>query len=88
MSDDKVHMEEWRDGPLYKLLYRRLAWLHSPQQSKIIDVHKLAEALGYSHEAVYKWLRAGKLSPKGAKALVKISRKKLALRDLYPFVVS
>jgi hypothetical protein len=87
VSDDRIHMEEWRKAPLYMLLNRRLTWMRSKVQTKILDVHKLAEALGYSHEAIYKWFRAGKLSPKGAKALVKVSRKKLALRDLYPFVV-
>lgn len=88
MTEEKVAMEEWRQQPLYRLLYNRLKWLRSTTQTKLLDVHKVAEAMGYSHEAVYKWLRSGKLSPKGAKAIVKASRKKIANRDLYPFLLS
>ena len=81
-------MEEWRKRPLYKLLFNRLPWLRSKTQKKLIDVQKMAEALDYSHEAVYKWLRSGRISPKGAIAVVAASRKKLANRDLYPFLLA
>lgn len=88
MTELKVDMEKWRKRPLYKLLYSRLTWHRSKTQPELIDVHKFADAIGYSHEAIYKWLRAGKLSPKGAKAIVKKARGKIALTDLYPFVLS
>lgn len=88
MTEQKVDMDEWRKQPLYKLLFNRLKWLRSTTQTKLLDVHKVAAAIDYSHEAVYKWLRSGKLSPKGATAIVKASRKKIANRDLYPFLLS
>ena len=88
MTEEKTGMEKWRKQPLYKLLYNRLKWLRSATQTKLLDVHKVADALGYSHESIYSWLRSGKLSPKGAKAIVKASRKTIANRDLYSFLLS
>ena len=88
MTEQKIDMEKWRKRPLYKLLYSRLTWLRSKTQTELLDVHKFARSIDYSHEAIYKWLRSGKLSPKGAKAIVKKARGKIALTDLYPFVLS
>lgn len=88
MAEQKVDREEWRKRALYKLLYSKLPWLRSKAQPELLDVPKVAGAIGYSHEAIYKWLRSCKMSPKGAKIVVKISRNRIALRDLYPFVLS
>jgi hypothetical protein len=86
MAKTGSRLEMWSNSPLYKLLYARLTWLRSKQQ--LFDVYAFARAIGYSHEAVYRWLREGKMSPDAARAVVQASRRKLALRDLYPFVLS
>ena len=88
MTEHKVDRAEWRKRPLYKLLYSKLPWLRSKTQPELLDIHKLAGTIGYSHEAVYKWLRNGKMSPRGAKIVVKISRNTIENRDLYPFLLS
>lgn len=79
-------LQKWSNSPLYKLFYGRLTWLRSRQQ--LFDVRAFAVAVGYSHEAVYQWLRESRLPPEAARAIVSVSRRKLALRDLYPFVLS
>lgn len=82
MGGEKVHMKEWRQRPLYRVLYERLPWLRSKIHTGILDVHKLARAIGYSPEAVYRWLRRGKISPSGANVVVKKSRNKIAIQHL------
>lgn len=81
----KIDAKTWRKKPLYKLLQARLTGLLLADG--LLDVHTLAEKLGYSHEAVYKWLRAGKLSRKSARALLKLSRGKINESDLIPFLL-
>jgi hypothetical protein len=86
LIETNSRLETWSSSPLYRLLYTRLTWLRSKQQ--LFDVYAFAKAVGYSHEAVYCWLRKDKLSAKAARSVVKASRRKLALRDLYRFVLS
>jgi len=87
MANQKFGKDQWRRGPLHKLLFNRLHWMRSKQRPRLIDVDQLARKLNYSNQAIYNWLRSSRMTAKGARALVQVSRKSLSLRDLYPFVL-
>lgn len=80
-----MHMEEWRQSPLYKLMLDRLPKKYVTD-ARILDVPEISEASGYSYEAIYKWWRTGKLSTKSAQAIVKLSRGKIEISELYGYV--
>jgi len=65
----------WSSGPLYKHLVAVLpAFVDNPfSDDPVLNVQKLREATGRSHEGVYKWLRASRLTAAGAKKLVTVA---------------
>jgi hypothetical protein len=83
MWPDKEHSAKTR---LYHLLYTALPDFRTPNQ--FLDVRKLAEEIGISHEGVYLWLRADRLPPKRVKALVELSRNKLSKGTLVKYVLN
>ena len=70
-------------GPLYDVL--RKTFPDYVDRGRL-DVPEFAEALGMSHEGVYKWLRANKLTPKNAKRLAEMSEGRATLKDFQKFV--
>lgn len=64
-------------GPLYKKLVEVLPiYVKDPfSAAPKLDVEKLREAASKSHEAVYKWLRKGKITPENATLLVELSNR-------------
>jgi len=78
--------ETWSESPLYRLLFSRLTRFRSKQG--LLDVPGFAASIGYSHETAYRWLRSGKIPATAARAVVKASRRKIALHELYQFVLS
>lgn len=72
-----AEQEHWTNGPLYKHLVQVLpTFAKDPfATSPKLDVQKLNQAVGKSHEAVYKWLRAGKLTPANVKTLVELANR-------------
>lgn len=81
------------DGPLYRLLAEKL-----PSEfikGANIDTDKLSTVIGYARFTVYQWLHRGRVTPKAASLLLKISndtedtqKKGLLTRDdLVPFVL-
>ena len=70
---------------LYKLLKAKL-----PKKFKFKDGHvnlkMLIKALKMTPEGVYKWLRSDHMAAANALRLVKVTRKRIKLVDLIPFV--
>ncbi|MBH0113215.1 hypothetical protein I5E68_09680 [Novosphingobium sp. YJ-S2-02] len=64
---------DWTAGPLYTLLLESLPAHLTP--SGVLDVQGLKSLVGKSHEAIYKWLRQGKLKPANARILIEIANK-------------
>jgi hypothetical protein len=70
---------DWKNGPLNKALIAALPAFVSTTEtpgitpSKSLNVQKLCAALEKSHEAIYKWLRQGKLTPRNAVQLINLA---------------
>lgn len=64
-------------SPLYKKLAQVLPiFVKNPfDDAPELDVRKLQEATGKSHEAVYKWLRKSKLHPDNATLIVDLANR-------------
>lgn len=92
---------DFTTGALYKTLVHYLpTFVQDPfGQEPTLNVQRLREATEKSHEAVYKWLRGSRLTPKNAtvlvelanqepnlKALATLSRKPPTIQDFTPFV--
>jgi len=90
-------------GQLYKTLVQVLpTYVQDPfAETPTLNVQRLREAMGKSHEAVYKWLRSSRLTPPNAtqlvelanrddnlKALSSLGRKPPTIQDFMPFVFS
>lgn len=79
----------WSNAPLYVYLCEIF-----PKHRTILlrlDVEQLAEELGKSQEAIYKWLRKSRLTPDNAAALLDLANKQerdtpLTIRDFDKFV--
>lgn len=88
---------DWTADPLYLKLLDVFPEHVTP--TGVLDVAgRLSTELGKSHEAIYKWLRQGKVSPDNARdivrvanlpanvdALTKLSRKPPVFEDFCPF---
>ena len=88
---------EWTAGPLYNLLCDSFPTYRTKLNA--LDIQRLRTGLGKSHEAVYQWLRKGKLSPTNARKLIglaaapenatalkKAGREPPTLEDFLPFM--
>jgi hypothetical protein len=74
-------------GKLNDFLFENLPKKYqSPSFENTIHVALLADHLGMSREGVYKWLRADKISTRGAAAICKLSRGRLTRQDFLPFL--
>lgn len=81
------------DGKLYQVLLDKLPSEFIKYER--VNTEKLCKATGNARFTVYRWLNENKLSPKAARALIKLSEettdkeKKGALtkEDLFPFVL-
>lgn len=62
---------EWAAGPLYNALMQTFPG-HVTQLG-VLDVQRLKRELEKSHEAIYKWLRQGKLTPDNARDIVRVA---------------
>jgi len=76
------------DGDLYKMLAAKMP---SFAKDGALVVADLADALGMSHEGVYRWLRNDDISKRGRTALVTLARSEnvspvLTEDDLQPFL--
>lgn len=69
--------ENFTDGPLYKMLIQVLPiFVRDPfSATPSLNVQELRDAVGKSHEAVYKWLRKSRLTPDNAKHLVNLANR-------------
>jgi hypothetical protein len=73
---------------LYKTLDKAFPQFRTVQQ--LFDVPAFAAAIGMSAEGVYKWVRANKLSPEGAKKIIDLTKggvHALTAEDLYVYVL-
>lgn len=73
MMTDEQHARrpEWTNGPLYKFMMDIF-----PSHRTIcnyLDVLRLSRELNRSHEALYKWLRKGKLTPENAVLILNLA---------------
>lgn len=68
---------DFTDGDLYKKLVEVLpTYVQDPFAAKpSLNVQRLRDAVGKSHEAVYKWLRSSRLTPANAKELVELANR-------------
>jgi hypothetical protein len=62
---------DWAAGPLYNKLLDIFPTYRTPLG--VLDVQKLKRDLGKSHEAIYKWLRNGKVTPDNAREIVRVA---------------
>lgn len=62
MATDKIR------GPLYALLLRKLPVCRDTDGT--LNIKRLHEGVGMSHEGVYKWLRANRISPGGVDKVI------------------
>lgn len=77
-----------QEGDLHRLLSARFPDYKTKQG--IFDVPAFADSLSMSAEGVYKWLRADKLSPEGAKKIIALQagrKNPLTQEDLFVFVL-
>lgn len=88
---------DWTAGPLYQFLLDNLPAYITPLG--VLDVQALKVPAERSHEAIYKWLRKGKLTPENARkvlevmngpknvaALAENDRKPPKIEDFLPFM--
>lgn len=62
----------WKSGPLNRTLCKFLpAYLNTRGD---LDIPKLRVAVNRTNEAVYQWLREGRLTPTNAKRIIEIAR--------------
>lgn len=75
MTIDSTDTTKWADGPLHAALVKVLpTFVKEPfAPSPRINIPKLKVAVGKSHEAVYQWLRANRVTPRNAKKLVELA---------------
>lgn len=64
----KSGKHDWEDSPLHILLCELFP--HHRTILGFFAVNQLAEELGLSYEAVYQWLRKGRLTPQNARVLM------------------
>ena len=59
---------DWAAGPLYTLMME----IFPDHRTKlgVLDIPRLTGDLNKSHEAIYKWLRQGKMKPSNARAII------------------
>lgn len=62
---------KWATGPLYKKMLEIFPEHLTPLG--VLDIQRLKVELEKSHEAIYKWLRQGKISPDNARDLIKVA---------------
>lgn len=62
---------DWAAGALYSKLLDTFPTYRTTLG--VLDVQRLKADLGKSHEAIYKWLRSGKLTPDNARELVRVA---------------
>lgn len=62
---------DWATSSLYNFLITIFPEHITPYN--VLDVRRLRTDLGKSHEAVYKWLRAGRVTPANARKLCEIA---------------
>ena len=101
MSDIVQGRPEWTNYPLYKFLSEIFPAYKG--RYHILDVLTIAKRLNISGEAIYRWLRKGKLTPKNAQALCTLAndpanveelaacnppKKVPVIEDFMPFVFS
>lgn len=75
MNESTTAATDIKDGALYKALTGFLpTFTKDPFSAEPdLNVQRLKEATGKSHEAIYKWLRSSKLTPTNAKLLVDLA---------------
>ena len=71
MASETFVLPNWSKGPLYTFLTRIFPEHITPYNR--LDVQRLRKELNKSHEAVYKWLRSGRLTPDNASALLHLA---------------
>lgn len=62
---------DWAAGALYSKMLTTFPEHLTPLG--VLDVQRLKKELGKSHEAIYKWLRNGKLTPDNAREIVRVA---------------
>jgi len=72
-----MSQERWTHYPLYLSLVKCLPlYVDNPfSPLPVLNVKKLHTEMNKSHEGVYKWLRAGKVSPRNAQAIVELANR-------------
>lgn len=71
-------------GDLYRLLWDGFPQWRRPNGT--LDTQQLANAMGFTREGCYKWLRSEKLPPGRAVQLIAASEGRLTEYDFVPFV--
>lgn len=71
MASETFTLPDWSKGALYTFLTRIFPQHITPYNR--LDVQRLRKELNKSHEAVYKWLRSGRLTPDNASALLHLA---------------
>jgi hypothetical protein len=74
---------DFYEGALYKLLSERLS--HHMVRSNL-NVTSLSREIGFSRQAIYRWLTTDRLAIKAARALIAASRGKISQEDITPFL--
>lgn len=69
-------------GPLHDLLLR--ACPSTPKEPRSIP--RLAEALGISHQYVYRWIETKKVPPKFVKKMVELPGSTVSVEEFHPYV--
>lgn len=62
---------DWAAGDLYQNFLE--VFPEHRTRLGVLDVQRLKGELGKSHEAIYKWLRQGKLTPDNAREIVRVA---------------
>lgn len=70
------------DDDLHRLLLRATP----PDLSGDVTLTHMAQLLGLSRAAAYKWLARGRIPPQWAVEVVRLSRGAVALDEFHPFV--
>lgn len=75
-------MTDIHHHPLYELLIRAAP----PDETGTKSIRTLAQALGLSRWAVYKWIKTERVRPKRAREIVEIAEGRVQLSEFDPWI--
>ncbi len=77
---------EYSRGPLYDVLKKAFPHLVRKSGKKMLNLHAVADKLGYTHEGILKPVRTNRCVPALAMLIVEKARGRVSIEEFYQFV--